>query len=70
MRQKRTGDAADLAAQIQLSHQKVHRAVVAKIWELSDGGLDIFEVAAQTNYPVFLVRCVLRGGPPSGVSKR
>jgi hypothetical protein len=59
---------ADLAAAIALSHQKVHRAVSARIWELSDGGLDVHEVAACTGYPPHLIRIVLRGGP-IGVTK-
>jgi hypothetical protein len=56
---------ADLAAEILLSHQKVHRAVVARIWELSDGGLSPAEITARTSYPPFLVALVLRGGAPS-----
>jgi hypothetical protein len=58
------GSTAELAAEIQLSHQRVHRAVVARIWELFDGGLDVHEVAATTGYPVHLIRVVLRGAPP------
>jgi hypothetical protein len=60
---------ADLAASIQLSHQKVHRAVVARIWELFDGGLSPPEITARTDYPPALVRMVLRGGSPNGAIK-
>jgi hypothetical protein len=60
---------ADLAAAIQLSHQKVHRAVVARIWELFDGGLSPAEITAQTTYPPALVRMVLRGGSPQRSSE-
>ena len=56
------GDAAELAARIQISHMKIHRAVVARVWELFDGGLDIFEIASQTAFPVFLIRKILQGG--------
>jgi uncharacterized protein (UPF0335 family) len=52
---------ADRAAEIHLSHQRVHRAVARKIQELSDDGLDVFEIAATTGFPVALVRAVLRG---------
>jgi hypothetical protein len=58
------GNTAELAAAIQLSHQRVHRAVVARIWELFDGGLDVHEVASSTGYPLHLIRVVLRGAPP------
>jgi hypothetical protein len=56
------GDAAELAARIHISHMKIHRAVVARIWELSDGGLDVHEIASQTAYPLYLIRKVLQGG--------
>jgi len=60
------GGPADLAAAIQLSHMRVHRAVARRIHELSDGGLDVHEVASATGYPIHLVRCVLSGGSLGG----
>jgi hypothetical protein len=65
-------DAADLAAAIQLSHMRVHRAVARRIQELSDGaGLSDHEIASATGFPLHLVRAVLRGRPiPSDVTKR
>jgi len=57
------GARADLAAAMALSREKVHRAVVARIWELADGGLDAHEVARATGHSVRTVRAVLRGNP-------
>ncbi len=62
-----TQSAADLAAEIALGHQKVHKAVARKIQELHDCGLADFEIVAR-GYPLPLVRSVLRGAPP-GVPK-
>jgi hypothetical protein len=67
------GGTADLAAEILLAHQRVHRSVAARIWELSDGGLDVHEIASTTGYPPYLIRVVLRGGAdrpvPPGCAK-
>ena len=52
---------AELAAQIALSHQKVHKAVARKIQELYDGGLSLHEIVAATGFPAHLVGVVIRG---------
>ena len=62
MKDSRREELAEAAAAIALSHQRVHRAVAARIWELSDGGLSPCEVSAATGYPPYLVKMVLRGG--------
>lgn len=61
------GGNADLAAALAVSRQKIHRTVIARIWELNDGGLDLFEIQSLTGLALPLVRLVLRGAPPNGV---
>ena len=56
---------ADLAAEIQLSHMRVHKAVARRIQELAGGaGLSEHEIASSTGYPLHLISVVLRGAPP------
>jgi hypothetical protein len=50
---------ADHAAAIQ--RQRVPRAIAARITELADGGLSIFEIQAAMGIPLALVRLVIRG---------
>jgi hypothetical protein len=65
------GDAANVAAEIALSHQKVHKAVARKIQDLYDvAGMSDHEIASATGFPLPLIRCVLRGAITTGVSKR
>jgi hypothetical protein len=60
---------AALAVAVQLSRQKVHRTVIARVWELADGGMSPFEVSSITGLPIQMVNLILRGTTPSGVPK-
>ena len=59
---------ADLAAQIELHHRRVSKAVAAKIHELADGGLTPHEIASHLGIALHLANLVLRGATP-GVSR-
>jgi hypothetical protein len=65
----RLSDTARLIAQIELHNQHVPKAVAARITELADGGLDLFEIQSITGLALPLIRLVLRGGVPKEVTK-
>jgi hypothetical protein len=50
---------ADLAAAVQL--QRVPRAIVARVTELYDGGLSVFEIQAILSLPLPMIRLIIRG---------
>jgi hypothetical protein len=56
-----------LRARLEARSRGVPHAVAIKIQELSDCGLDVFEIAAHLGIPRPLVVLVLRGAPPGVV---
>jgi hypothetical protein len=58
-----------LAAQLDLRNRHVPKAIAARITELADGGLDLFEIQSITGLALPLIRLVLRGGMPKEVTK-
>jgi len=68
MNPNRPADARAVAARIALAHQHVPVALARRIWELSDGGLDVFEISSILGVPLALVRMVLRGGSPKAMT--
>jgi hypothetical protein len=52
-----------MRAELEAQLRGVPSAVAVKIQELSDGGLDLFEIQSVTGLPLPLIRLVLRGAP-------
>jgi hypothetical protein len=69
MKMKTPRGTADLTAVIRLSHQKVHRAVVARVWELFDGGLSPAGIARAHRVSAAPGGFGLKGWKPDGVPK-
>jgi hypothetical protein len=57
-----------VAAAIRLHHERVPRAVVRKVVELSDNGMSTSEISSIVGLPLPLIVLILRGAPP-GVRK-
>jgi hypothetical protein len=64
----RPADARTVAARMALANQHISKTLPARITELADGGLDLFEIQSVTGIALPLIRLVLRGATP-GVPK-
>ncbi len=61
------GEAAKLAARIEMAHQRIPKAIISRIFELADNGMNVFEIASIMGLPLALIRLVLRGGAPGAI---